>query len=137
MTTENNFVDPTDPGRDVDVLREHIKHLERQVRHLTAQVQPVSPSREDLIRSLAVLALTNIELGNIDSMAIARINQMPASIRAIEGYTKEIQRVKRCIKNHHPVSSDDTQIVATLENVRQLSKVTQEELEAVIQFTQE
>lgn len=31
----SNF-DPTDPGFDVDVLREHVRHLERQVRQLSA-----------------------------------------------------------------------------------------------------
>ena len=29
--------DPTDPGHDVDVLREHVRHLERRVRELHAQ----------------------------------------------------------------------------------------------------
>ena len=29
--------DPTDPGNDVDVLREHVRHLERRVRELHAQ----------------------------------------------------------------------------------------------------
>lgn len=31
--------DPTDPGRDVEVLREHVRHLERRVRELS-QAQP-------------------------------------------------------------------------------------------------
>ena len=36
--------DPTDPGRDVDVLREHVRHLERRVRQLHAQqAEPVEP----------------------------------------------------------------------------------------------
>ena len=35
--------DPTDPGRDVDVLREHVRHLERRVRQLHAQqAEPVA-----------------------------------------------------------------------------------------------
>ena len=29
--------DPTDPGHDVNVLREHVRHLERRVRELHAQ----------------------------------------------------------------------------------------------------
>ena len=33
--------DPTDPGNDVDVLREHVRHLERRVRQLHAQQEPV------------------------------------------------------------------------------------------------
>ena len=36
--------DPTDPGNDVDVLREHVRHLERRVRQLHAQqAEPVEP----------------------------------------------------------------------------------------------
>lgn len=31
------FSDPTDPGHDVNVLREHVRHLERRVRQLTAE----------------------------------------------------------------------------------------------------
>jgi hypothetical protein len=31
--------DPTDPGHDVDVLREHVRHLERRVRELHALAQ--------------------------------------------------------------------------------------------------
>ena len=35
--------DPTDPGNDVDVLREHVRHLERRVRQLHAQqAEPVA-----------------------------------------------------------------------------------------------
>ena len=35
--------DPTDPGNDVDVLREHVRHLERRVRELHAQqAEPVA-----------------------------------------------------------------------------------------------
>lgn len=29
-------VDPTDPGHDVEVLREHVRHLERRIRQLHA-----------------------------------------------------------------------------------------------------
>ena len=37
-------VEPTDPGHDVDVLREHVRHLERRVRELHAQqAEPVEP----------------------------------------------------------------------------------------------
>ena len=36
--------EPTDPGHDVDVLREHVRHLERRVRELHAQqAEPVEP----------------------------------------------------------------------------------------------
>src|SRR5438093_1325927 len=30
-------VDPTDPGHDVEVLREHVRHLERRIRELHAE----------------------------------------------------------------------------------------------------
>ena len=44
--------DPTDPGHDIDVLREHVRHLERRVRQLHAQqAEPVAwvgdPSTQD------------------------------------------------------------------------------------------
>ncbi|KWH17622.1 hypothetical protein [Burkholderia multivorans] len=35
-------IDPTDPGYDVETLREHIRHLERRVRQLSA----LSPADE-------------------------------------------------------------------------------------------
>lgn len=43
-------VDPTDPGHEVEVLREHVRHLERRVRQLAipaAQAQPVAWMRPD------------------------------------------------------------------------------------------
>lgn len=39
------FCDPTDPGHDVNVLREHVRHLERRVRQLS-EPQPDSRNQE-------------------------------------------------------------------------------------------
>ena len=42
--------DPTDPGNDVDVLREHVRHLERRVRELRAQKpEPVERAMQDAV----------------------------------------------------------------------------------------
>lgn len=42
--------DPTDPGNDVDVLREHVRHLERRVRQLHAQqAEPVERAMQDAV----------------------------------------------------------------------------------------
>lgn len=42
-----NTQDPTDPGYDVEVLREHVRHLERRVRQLhAAAAQPQGDTRE-------------------------------------------------------------------------------------------
>lgn len=40
-------VDPTDPGYDVSVLREQIRHLERQIRQLHAGAQPAQEAVSD------------------------------------------------------------------------------------------
>lgn len=38
-------IDPTDPGFDVSVLREHVKHLERRVRQLSTPPAPSEPAQ--------------------------------------------------------------------------------------------
>lgn len=43
--------DPTDPGHDVEVLREHVRHLERRVRQL-AQEQATPPAWLDVARAI-------------------------------------------------------------------------------------
>ena len=41
------LADPTDPGHDVDVLREHVRHLERRVRELAQpQRKPLTSERD-------------------------------------------------------------------------------------------
>lgn len=45
-------IDPTDPGYDVETLREHIRHLERRVRQLSA---PSPADERTLIKRLCVL----------------------------------------------------------------------------------
>lgn len=47
---EEPLTDPTDPGHDVDVLREHVRHLERRVRELAPpQRKPLTDEELDRI----------------------------------------------------------------------------------------
>ena len=46
--------DPTDPGNDVDALREHVRHLERRIRELHAQqAEPLNLSDPAVQKRLA------------------------------------------------------------------------------------
>lgn len=45
------IADPTDPGRDVDTLREHVRHLERRVQQLSSSA-PVEDSTLPLEKAL-------------------------------------------------------------------------------------
>lgn len=42
LLRELAYIDPTDPGHEVGVLREHVRHLERRVRELARE--PVEPA---------------------------------------------------------------------------------------------
>ena len=59
--------DPTDPGHDVDVLREHVRHLERYIRQLHAAqpTQAEAPSgvtREDIEGARALMDMSEAEI---------------------------------------------------------------------------
>lgn len=137
MSTQNTFVDPTDPGHDVDVLREHVKHLERQVRQLTAQIQPVSPSREALIMGLALIALHGLEQEIIAGIRSAA-KQFGRDENPYENYAViEVRRVTDLIKQGKPASSKSRTIAENVTFARQMVRVSYEEWEEVIQFTQE
>ncbi len=70
------FVDPTDPGYDVETLREHVRHLERHVRQLSAApavAQPQERSAKDYAiehaEYMATAAEAFIEAIGIEAMA--------------------------------------------------------------------
>lgn len=84
--------DPTDPGHDVTVLREHVRHLERRIRELHAPTaQPSAVITYAMVRAACIAFSEWLDEGGTPDGAMERCPGMYEALRAAMGDAPEAE----------------------------------------------